>query len=390
MSKSVIKKLGKDAVIKRLSELDEIEEGQSVVVIGTLFKNQALKPNILKEVGEENAASNQNDDKAVLDKYIDDSDELVLEDELQRARLYFAKGNKEYGVDRFVTGIVCGIKGSMIPSEQTEGGGKFKVEEMFFPDIPDYKSEPNKENARSIAIVSGLNISEASDDDYLQALDIMSQVLVGEIGDDSIQEKYKNFERLIVAGNSLSADTRDKKILSTAKYLTTGQSARSVNAVKDLDTVLSNLASGINVDIMPGSNDPANQNFPQQPLHLCLFSSMIIKNEKYVSKVGLIFYFSISDATKHETLKTVTNPYKMEIAGYTILGTSGQNVEDIMKNSSITDPLDALELILRWSHVAPTCPDTLGCFPYLENDPFVISELPHVLFAGNQKSFKQK
>ena len=80
MSKSVIKKLGKNAVIKRLSELDEIEEGQSVVVIGTLFKNQVLKPNILKEVGEENAASNQNDDKVVLDKYIDDSDELVLED----------------------------------------------------------------------------------------------------------------------------------------------------------------------------------------------------------------------------------------------------------------------------------------------------------------------
>ena len=80
----------------------------------------------------------------------------------------------------------------------------------------------------------------------------------------------------------------------------------------------------------------------------------------------------------------------MEIAGYTILGTSGQNVEDIMKNSSITDPLEALELILKWSHVAPTCPDTLGCFPYLENDPFVISDLPHVLFAGNQKSFKQK
>ena len=390
MSKSVIKKLGKNAVIKRLSELDEIEEGQSVVVIGTLFKNQVLKPNILKEVGEENAASNQNEDKAVLDKYIDDSDELVLEDELQRARLYFAKGNKDYGVDRFVTGIVCGIKGSMIPSEQTEGGGKFKVEEMFFPDLPDYKSEPNKENARSIAIVSGLNISEASDDDYLQALDIMSQVLVGESGDNSIQKKNKNVERLIVAGNSLSADTRDKKILSTAKYLTTGQSARSVNAVKDLDTVLGNLASGINVDIMPGSNDPANQNFPQQPLHLCLFSSTNFKKRKICVNFWCNLLFPISDATKHETLKTVTNPYKMEIAGYTILGTSGQNVEDITKNSSITDPLEALELILKWSHVAPTCPDTLGCFPYLENDPFVISELPHVLFAGNQKSFKQK
>ena len=79
-----------------------------------------------------------------------------------------------------------------------------------------------------------------------------------------------------------------------------------------------------------------------------------------------------------------------EACGVTILGTSGQNLEDIMKNSNISDPLEALECLARWSHLAPTCPDTLGCFPFDGKDPFVMETLPHVLFVGNQPKFAQK
>ena len=79
-----------------------------------------------------------------------------------------------------------------------------------------------------------------------------------------------------------------------------------------------------------------------------------------------------------------------EACGVTILGTSGQNLEDIMKNSNISDPLEALECLVRWSHLAPTCPDTLGCFPFDGKDPFVMETLPHVLFVGNQPKFAQK
>ena len=72
-----------------------------------------------------------------------------------------------------------------------------------------------------------------------------------------------------------------------------------------------------------------------------------------------------------------------------MLGTSGQNVEDVMSNSDLEDPLDVLEQMLRWSHIAPTCPDTLGCFPFSENakDPFILDCLPKVFFVGNQKKY---
>ena len=111
-----------------------------------------------------------------------------------------------------------------------------------------------------------------------------------------------------------------------------------VNAVNVLDGILQEFSSGIDVDLMPGENDPANQIMPQQPLHCCLFPK----------------------AGKFKTLKMVPNPYMFEVCGVTFLGTSGQNLEDVMKNSNISDPIEALECLVRWSHLAPTCPDTLG------------------------------
>ena len=85
-----------------------------------------------------------------------------------------------------------------------------------------------------------------------------------------------------------------------------------------------------------------------------------------------------------------TNPYWTEVDGVSILGSSGQNVDDISRNSTIDDPLDALECLLRWCHLAPTAPDTLACFPFKEKDPFTIDQSPHVMFVGNQDCFRQR
>ena len=100
-----------------------------------------------------------------------------------------------------------------------------------------------------------------------------SSFITGEIGDVEDQNESSKIVKLIVAGNSLASETKDKKVLSTAKYLTSGQTARSVEAVMALDKVMEQFSSGLDVDVMPGENDPANQNLPQQPLHCCLFPS---------------------------------------------------------------------------------------------------------------------
>ena len=89
-------------------------------------------------------------------------------------------------------------------------------------------------------------------------------------------------------------------------------------------------------------------------------------------------------------MQTVTNPYLFEIAGRLVLGTSGQNVDDVLRNTSISCPLDAMAAILNWSHLAPTCPDTLGCFPFQDKDPFILTQRPHVFFTANQDKFAHR
>lgn len=75
---------------------------EKCVLIGTIFVHQKLKPSILRDISEETQLAPQ----PVREKFVDDSDALILEDELQRIRLLGAMD-----VHRFVTGIVCAILG---------------------------------------------------------------------------------------------------------------------------------------------------------------------------------------------------------------------------------------------------------------------------------------
>jgi DNA polymerase II small subunit/DNA polymerase delta subunit B len=85
------------------------------------------------------------------------------------------------------------------------------------------------------------------------------------------QNFNSNIERLILAGNSVNEKTRNKESMNKARYLTKDEDAASVEAIQSLDEVLASLCVSLDVDIMPGEFDPANQILPQQPLHQCLF-----------------------------------------------------------------------------------------------------------------------
>ncbi len=113
----------------------------------------------------------------------------------------------------------------------------------------------------------------------------------------------------------------------------------------------------IPVDLLPGENDPSNYMLPQQPLHKCMFPL----------------------ARKHRAgnLNLVTNPYRAELDGRLIVGTSGQNLDDIYRFSLEAQPLNLLEMLLEWQHLAPTAPDTLGSWlgTFLNLQPHVVGLL---------------
>lgn len=65
---------------------------------------------------------------------------------------------------------------------------------------------------------------------------------------------------------------------------------------------------------------------------------------------------------KAAPLTLLTNPTQVEVGGFTILGTSGQNIIDIEKYSTLNEnenQVDILERTLLSNVMAPTCPDTL-------------------------------
>lgn len=197
------------------------------------------------------------------------------------------------------------------------------------------------------------------------SLELFQQWLFGNIDsfDKSNDSEAASIVRIIVAGNSVRSSFEVKQRSNLTRQPESEITLRAVNSV---DEILSNWVKSSPVDLMSGEFDPSNYMLPQQPMHHCMFPKSI----------------------RSKNLRCVTNPYSCTIADRSIAGTSGQNVLDIQRYSKIEDGLEALKASLVWSHVAPTSPDTLPCYPYYEKDPFIIDECPHVYFAGNTKEFK--
>lgn len=49
-----------------------------------------------------------------------------------------------------------------------------------------------------------------------------------------------------------------------------------------------------------------------------------------------------------------------------------------------------MELTMNLRHLAPTCPDTLRSYPFIEQEPFILTRFPHVYFCGNQDAYGER
>ena len=65
---------------------------------------------------------------------------------------------------------------------------------------------------RYVAILSGLDLGKANDDQL--ALQLLVDLLTGQLGDECQQKETAKIVRVIIAGNSLSKDTQDKDQLT--------------------------------------------------------------------------------------------------------------------------------------------------------------------------------
>jgi DNA polymerase delta subunit 2 len=317
----------------------ELCEDEACVIVGTIYKDMKDKPIILDEYVKGYGEEAEGAAATTREERATYTrEDDGLEFEDEGARV------KLLGVDagKFVTGVVCAVKGKAVK-------GDFLVD-----DVVAYAPPTTGEAKKSK--------SEAS-----TATKYVCLVSGFEIG-----------------GNDAAASARNQMFVDyvTGASIAYGdESPSDSDAAKICRIMLAELASAVPVDVMSGKTDPTNKAMPQQPLHPVYFP----------------------EASKYEkTMCLVTNPHDLTVDQTSFLGTSGQNVEDVMKFSTIDAddvssafvgaaaakrPVAALTQTLRWQHIAPGAPDTLACYPFKDRDPFVIERTPRVYFAGCQDAF---
>ncbi|GFR50147.1 hypothetical protein Agub_g12308 [Astrephomene gubernaculifera] len=366
----------------------EVQESKEVAVIGTIFKNMKLKPSILDEYTKDKGL------KAALGatSFCSDDDSVVLEDEGARMVLSVLAGGGDgaaaaaagagqpgvgpLNVQELVTGLVLAVRGVHEP------GGDFFVSAVCFPGmashphpLPSPAQAPAVAGAdaaaaaalpsdKYIALASGFSIGGSKAD--MLKTQLALDFLTGNLGSPTEQHLCSQIVRLVVAGGCIGQleALAGGNGASSHAYNRQAQGA-ALQPVRDLDLLMAEVAAAMSVDVMPGPEDPANVALPQQPMHRCLFPA----------------------ACTHGSFVRATNPHEFEVDGVRMLGTSGQNVDDMAKYCTIRDRLDLMERSLASRHIAPTAPDTLTCYPFQDRDPFIVEATPHVYFVGNQPEF---
>ncbi|KAK9444461.1 DNA polymerase delta subunit 2 [Metarhizium brunneum] len=387
--------------VKRVERVLDVRQGELCWVAGTVYMEMSLKPNILEDVSKDRWISAPIPTQQTYFSP-DGSDQIMLEDDSGRIRLV---GDLLQSVP-LVTGCIIAVMGT------ENSSGEFEVIDTKFPDLPDQPerwalSKPSSSTnghgkrrqiikeededvemtdasqstpSKKIAIVSGLSFS-STDASHAVELNLLQEYLLGLALTSSDQEEVASISRLIIAGNSIST-TADRKEEETLKkgHKKYGYDASSYNALPAqlFDEFADALLPSIPITLLPGAQDPANASYPQQPIHMAMFP----RARAYGP-----------EPTKPKEpgwFDAVTNPWEGELEGWRVLGTGGQNVDDVFKYVDSDDRLGMMEAMCRWRCCAPTAPDTLWSYPFQEDDPFVMKTCPHLYFVGCQPEFSTR
>lgn len=357
-----------------LQHLKEIKVNEKCFCIGTLFKKMNLRPSILNEYISSAVVDSENNKNGIVN-FTHEEDVIFIEDETARLKL---EGNINY--DDYVTGLTVIVKGSGMSN------GSLCVHEILFSYLPKlHIPSPVTIENRYILFVSGLNIKESVKN--IESVSLLRNFILGISGDKQISS---HLLRVVILGNSLSNIMEDEKETdigtetpsgnkngneTEAKTKTetkTGAETASgtdiENKVNDMDLFIASISSAVHIDLMPGDKDPSDISLPQQP-----FPNLLFKKSQNFS-----------------SFQCVTNPYMFSIDNINICCMSGEPVNNICAYSK-NGNIEALQLIAKSRILSPTSPDTLGCYPFTEQDPFCLCNddtYPHIFVSGNSESLE--
>ncbi|XP_034224573.1 DNA polymerase delta small subunit isoform X2 [Prunus dulcis] len=295
-----------------------LEKDKECIVVGTLYKHMKLKPCILDEYSKTRSTT----PLVKPHNFVHPDDHLVLEDESGRVKLAGMLSPSVY-----VTGSIVGLHG-----KETDAGD-FLVLDVLEAGLPPQIELPLKSREdKYVVFVSGLRVGSSSSNPL--QFQLLVDHITGHLGDEKEQGIAAQIVHVVIAGNSIEVP----RGLLNGQNLASKDQSRLSEPTKELDILLTQIAAGLPLDIMPGLDDPANFALPQQPLNRCLFPG----------------------SSAYNTFRSCTNPHCFDLDDIRFLGTSGQNIDDLEKYSEAKDKLEFVERTLRWRHLAPTAPNTLG------------------------------
>ncbi|KAI9228759.1 MAG: DNA polymerase alpha/epsilon subunit B-domain-containing protein, partial [Piptocephalis tieghemiana] len=338
-----------------MSRVLDIQTDQTTWIVGTIFADMSLKPNVLHDLQSEMNLSKPHTQPF----YYHEGDDVYIEDESGRVKLWGKLPQSD-----MVTGIVLAVLG------KANDDGEFIVEEICRPGAPPNPTPEvvSKDNGKgkSLALLSGLAFgSPASCGLHYQLLE---EYLQGDLGSREDQTACTSMVRLMIAGNSVDASSSTSTPNPPSGDKSYGLKRQKFNAKPThlLDNFLMSVSSSMPIDILPGETDPAVYALPQPPLHHVL----------------------LPQASLTSTVHRRINPHWSEVEGRCILTMSGRSLDDLCRYSLAEDKMDEKDKnLLEWNHLTPTAPDTLTCFPFQDREPFFLDRLPHILIIGNQPEF---
>ncbi len=400
----------------------ELQEDMTSFIVGTIIKQCPKKPKINFDMNQlyhqgglsylgtpyDNDDTASNDDDPVVDvepalsntTYCDiTNDTIVLEDQSGRVELHFLHHNQSLKLD-LVTGIVLGVEGKINP-----GSNLFEVHQIYHPtmgprrDIPSSSSSSNDCNddghddeGACVLLMSGLDCG-GHDSKRNSSTSLKRELVIDYITGHISSNNGESISRIIIAGGGCAKPIRPENASnnwSTSKSKSADELQQKMKEttlpIRELDLFLSEIcAYGIPVDYIPGLYDPTNANWPQKPLHECL-----VPNANTCTNM----------------LNRSTNPYEARIGDRVFMGSDGLNISDLRlylgqvddsqeeenteKEIITVSKVQALHSSLKFNHMVPTGPDSVPTFPFDENDPFVIQNVPNVYFCGNCEKFETK
>lgn len=328
-------------VIEGLNLLDQIsaiQKGEDIVVMGTIYKEMRLKPDILEEYAKERITQV----RKTVSTYVSEGREgevTLIEDESGRLPMH-AEEACNAGLELLPTGTSVVVRGKLFK-------GCLRITGFCTAGAAPQPPLPTLEADKFILLASDLQLGQEGVNPM--ASQLLADYVCGHLGGGAEQDFCSSITRVVLAGNC--APRAPPEALASHEAITRAVQEQHAGAVRRLDQFASQLCAAVDVDIMPGDKDPVNTLFPQQPFHPAL----------------------VPQASELSSFHRVTNPYECKVDGVVMLGTDGVNVSDQKKYndpSSDRSSIDTMVDMLETSHIAPTAPDTIHSYPFPDRDPF--------------------